>query len=61
MVALANGILPSGIPILLADSKAELAISIAFGSAKPISSDALIINRLAINNGSSPFLNILAK
>ena len=61
IVAFARGILPSGIPVLLKESYVALAMIIAFGFANPISSDALIINLLAINNGSSPFFNILAK
>ena len=54
MVASAKGMRPSGQPIFATASKAALAINKALGLAKPISSEALMTRRRAINFGSSP-------
>ena len=53
-VASAKGIRPSGQPIFITASKAALAMSSALGLAKPISSEADITKRRAMNEGSSP-------
>ena len=61
ITAWARLIRPSGMPMKLTACAAATAVCRAVGSASPMSSDAKITSRRAMNRGSSPAATIRAR